>query len=54
MQDAEIEEALSHGSVTTALNFPITNGNNRNYRDVVFDITRASELEEYVKVITEN
>ena len=54
VQDAEIEEALSHGSVTTALNFPITNGNNRNYRDVVFDITRASELEEYVKVIAEN
>ena len=52
VQDAEIEASLSHGRVMTALNFPITDGNNRNYRDIMFDVTRATELEEYVKVIT--
>ena len=52
VQDAEIEEALPRDRVMTALNFPITNGNNRNYRDVMFDASRTSELEEYVKVTT--
>ena len=54
VKDAEIEEALPRDMVMDALNFPITNGNNRNYRDVMFDASRTSELEEYVKVIKKN